>query len=257
MTALTHSLFMTQRSLRNLARQPYWLVFTLVQPIVWLLLYGQLFQRVVELPGFNASSYLNYLLPGVVVMTALFAGGWNGMALIAELDRGIMDRFLVTPVSRVALIAGRIISLAVVTSVQSIILLALGFIMGARFDGGIMGLTVLLGSSMLLAASFGALSNCLALVVRRQESVIGASNFILMPLTFLSPVFMARGLMPGWIQAISRFNPVNWSVEAAREALNAHTDWNIVLIRLGCLIIFALISAWLATRAFRLYQRSA
>lgn len=247
---------MTQRSLRNLARQPWWVAFTLFQPLVWLLLYGQLFQRVVELPGFNANSYISYLLPGVVVMTALFAGGWNGMGLILDLDRGVMDRFLVTPVSRVALIAGRILSLAVVTLVQSLILLVLGFALGARFAGGFIGIVVLLGSAMLLGASFAALSNCLALVVRRQESVIGASNFILMPLTFLSPVFMATALMPSWIRTVSHFNPVNWSVGAAREALGATPDWNAVLTRLGCLLAFAVFSAWLATRAFRVYQRS-
>jgi ABC-2 type transport system permease protein len=110
---------------------------------------------------------------------------------------------------------------------------------------------------MLLAAPFAALSNALALLVRKPESVIGASNFILMPLMFLSPILMAKNVMPDWIRSVSRFNPVNWSVEAAREALGEHTDWNFVLLRIGCLLAFAAISAALATRAFRAYQRSA
>jgi ABC-2 type transport system permease protein len=110
---------------------------------------------------------------------------------------------------------------------------------------------------MLLAAPFAALSNALALLVRKPESVIGASNFILMPLMFLSPILMAKNVMPDWIRSVSRFNPVNWSVEAAREALAEHTDWNFVLLRIGCLLAFAAISAALATRAFRAYQRSA
>lgn len=257
MNFLTHSLFMAQRLLRNLSRQPWWIVISLVQPIVWLLLYGQLFKRVVELPGFNSSSYISFVTPGVVIMSALFAGGWNGMGVIMDLNQGVMDRLLVSPINRAAIIMGRILSMSAVSIVQSLILIGLGFLTGARFAGGIPGVIVLLVCAMLLGAPFAALSNALALAIRRQESVIGASNFILMPLMFLSPILMAKNVMPDWIRAVSRFNPVNWSVEAARAALNGNTDWSFVLLRIGCLLAFAVISAALATRAFRAYQRSA
>ena len=257
MTAITHSLFIAQRLLRNLSRQPWWIAISLIQPIVWLTLYGQLFKRVVELPGFNASSYISFVTPGVVLMSALFAGGWNGMGVLMDMNQGVMDRLLVSPINRTAIIAGRIISMSVVSVIQSLILIGLGFAFGARFAGGIVGIVILLISAMLLAAPFAALSNALALVVRKQESVIGASNFILMPLTFLSPVFMAKNVMPDWIRSVSRFNPVNWSVDAARAALSGNTDWNYVLLRIGCLLVFAIFSAALATRAFRAYQRSA
>ncbi|MBS1787683.1 MAG: ABC transporter permease [Acidobacteria bacterium] len=257
MNFITHSLLMAQRLLRNLSRQPWWIVISLVQPIIWLLLYGQLFKRVVELPGFNANSYISFVTPGVVIMSALFAGGWNGMGMIMELNLGVMDRLLVSPMNRAAIITGRIISMAVVSIVQSLILIGLGFLTGARFAGGILGVIVLLLCGMLLAAPFAALSNALALAIRKQESVIGASNFILMPLTFLSPVFMASAVMPGWIRSVSRYNPVNWSVEAARAALNGTTDWGFVLIRIVGLLVFAVFCAALATRAFRAYQRSA
>jgi ABC-2 type transport system permease protein len=257
MTTLTHSLFMTQRLLRNLSRQPWWIAISLVQPILWLLLYGQLFKRVVELPGFNAGSYISFVTPGVVVMSALFAGGWNGMGVIMDMNGGVMDRLLVSPMNRAAIIIGRILSMSVTTIIQSLILIVLGFLSGARFAGGISGIIVLLVCAMLLGAPFAALSNALALAVRKHESVIGASNFILMPLVFLSPVFMAKNVMPDWIRAVSRFNPVNWSVEAAREALSANTDWSFVLVRIGGLLAFAVFSGWLATGAFRTYQRSA
>jgi ABC-2 type transport system permease protein len=257
MTTLTHSLFMTQRLLRNLSRQPWWIAISLVQPILWLMLYGQLFKRVVELPGFNAGSYISFVTPGVVVMSALFAGGWNGMGVIMDMNQGVMDRLLVSPMNRAAIIIGRILSMSVTTIIQSLILIVLGFLSGARFAGGIPGIIVLLVCAILLGAPFAALSNALALAVRKHESVIGASNFILMPLVFLSPVFMAKSVMPDWMRAVSRFNPVNWSVEAAREALSANTDWGFVLLRIGGLLAFAVVSGWLATGAFRTYQRSA
>jgi len=253
---LTHLTFLTERHLRALLRQPMYIAFTVVQPVIWLVLYGQLFQKVVELPGFHAESYISFLTPGVIITTALFSGGWNGMGTIVEIDRGVMDRFLVSPVSRVALMGSRLVSLAAISVVQSLLLIGLGLLLGARFGGGVLGILMLLASGVLLAAPFGALSNALGLVVRKQESVIGAANFLLLPMTFLSPVYMAKNLMPGWIRTATMFNPVTWSVEAAREALQPQADWSAVAIRVGCLVVFAAGAAALATRAFRAYQRS-
>ena len=255
-TALAHTWFMTLRHLRNLARQPWWVAISLVQPVIWLLLYGALFKRVVELPGFGAESYIDFLTPGIVVMSAVFSGGWGGMGLLEDLDRGVIDRFLVAPTSRAALIAGRLLQQAIVVVVQSLILVGLGLILGARFDGGVLGVAVLLAGAVLLGAAFGALSSALALLLRREELVIAAVNFVLLPLTFLSSVLMAQSLVPGWIQEVARFNPVNWAVQAGREALGASVDWEPVLARGGALLLFAVACAWLAGRAFRTYQRA-
>jgi ABC-2 type transport system permease protein len=256
MTMLTHTWFMTVRHLRALIRQPWWIAISLVQPITYLLLYGQVFSRIVELKGFNAPNYVTYVAPGIVIMMALFGGGWNGMGIIMEIDRGVMDRFLVAPLSRAAIIAGRLVQMSIITVVQAAMLLGLGFLLGARFEGGFTGLAVLMLCAVLVAVPFGALSNAMALVIRREESVIGASNFILLPMTFLSPVFMAPNLMPRWVQGVSRANPVAWSVESARTALSGHPDWRLITTRLTWLALLGLASAWVATRAFRSYQRS-
>lgn len=257
MSAIAHTWFMAERHLRALMRQPWWIVISLVQPVTYLLLYGQVFSRVVELPGFNATNYTTFVTPGIVIMMALFGGGWNGMVIIMEIDQGVMDRFLVSPVSRVAIIAGRLLQMGLIVAFQSLILLGLGFLTGARYAGGVVGLIVLLVCGVLIAVPFGALSNAMALMIRRTESVIGASNFILLPMTFLSPVFMEPALMPGWIRTVSRFNPVAWSVEAARSALSPAPDWGLIATRMGLLVLLSIASAWLAARAFRAYQRSA
>jgi ABC-2 type transport system permease protein len=232
-------------------------VISVAQPVLWLLLYGQLFKRVVELPGFNSESYVGFVTPGLVIMSALFAGGWNGMGVIADMNQGVMDRLLVSPVNRAAIVTGRILSMSVVNAVQSLILIALGYAAGARFAGGIAGVIVLLVCGALLAAPFATLSIALALFVRKPETVMGAANVTLMPLMFLSPVLIAESVMPDWIRAVSRFNPTGWSVEAAREALGGGTDWGFVFLRIGCLLAFSAISAALALRAFRAYRRSA
>jgi ABC-2 type transport system permease protein len=256
MIALKHCWYMTERQIRNLARQPWYIGFTLVQRIIWLLLYSELFKRIVELPGFNTGSYLVFLTPGVVVMTALFSGGWSGMGVITDLDRGVLDRFLVSPAHRSALIAGRLIHLAAVTVIQSLILVGLAMLRGARFPGGVAGVAVLIGCAILLSVPFGALSSGMALLVRKEESVIGAVNFLLLPLTFLASVFMQQDLMPRWMQRVAGLNPVNWTVEASRTALSAQPDWGLILSRAAYLAVLTIICGWLAMRAFQAYQRS-
>ena len=257
MNTLAQTWFLTARLFRQLLRQPWWIAISIAQPIIWLVLYGQLFERVVDIPGFGRMSYITFLAPGIVVMSSLYGAGWSGMGVIDELERGVIDRFLVAPTSRTAIIGGRLLSGAISTTVQSMLLLLLGLGLGARFPGGVTGVCILALSAVLLGVAIGALSTSLALTIRRRESVIGASNFLLLPMTFLSPVFMASTLMPDWIRHVSRFSPVTWSVEAARFALNdPWPDWSRIGLRLGCLLIFCAVSWFVAVRAFSSYQRS-
>jgi ABC-2 type transport system permease protein len=178
------------------------------------------------------------------------------MGVIEDLNRGVIDRFLVSPVARQALISGRLTQLGIVSLIQSLIVITLGLLVGAHFPGGATGLAVLVVASALLGASLGALSNGMALLARKEETVIAASNFILLPLTFLSSAFMQRDLVPGWIQSVAKYNPVEWTVQAGREALTATPDWSLVLSRLGLLVALTVACTWLATRAFRSYQRA-
>lgn len=120
----------------------------------------------------------------------------------------------------VALLLSRVGGLAIVTALQSMVLFVLGSIVGARYPGGVVGYFILLISAILRAVPFAALSCALGLTLRKEESVIGAVNFVLLPLTFLSPVFMANAVMPRWIQVAARCNPFSLSVEAGRAALN-------------------------------------
>jgi ABC-2 type transport system permease protein len=256
MTLVRQTLYMTARHLKELWRQPWFVGVTLVQPVIWLLLFGALFKRVIEIPGFHAHSYIAFLAPGVVVMTAMFNSAWSGMALIDDLGRGVTARFLVSPVHREALIAGRLVKEAVVVVIQSVIIVALALAVGASFPGGVGGVAVLFAVSALLGATFGALSNGFALIMRQEEALIGAVQFIVLPLTFLSTTFLATNLMPHWIQDASKFNPVNWAVVAGRAASSSSPDWGMVASRAGFLVLLLGAGLVFATRAFKSYQRS-
>src|SRR3954470_5759124 len=123
---LSDTLHLLVRHLRTTIRIPIWIAVTLIQPVIWLTIYGQLFRRVVEIPGFGAGSYIQFLTPGVVIMTALFGSAWSGMGIIEDLTDGVMDRMLATPVNRAALISARVLHAALTVAVQSVIILVFG-----------------------------------------------------------------------------------------------------------------------------------
>jgi len=127
---------------------------------------------------------------------------------------------------------------------------------GARFDGGLPGVAVTLVAAVLISVIVASLSNALALLLRQQEALIGISQFVVLPLQFLSSAVMDTELSPKWVQTVARYNPVDWAVVASREALAATPDWGVVGSRLGLLVILAATMAYLGTRAFGRYQRS-
>src|SRR4051794_17081047 len=254
--ALEQSLAISARQLRALVRQPIYVAVTLVQPVIWLLLFGALFKRVVDLPGFRSDSYVDFLTPGIVIMSALFSSGWNGMGMLNDLQRGVLDRFLTTPVRRGPLIAGPLLQAVAIALIQSVVIVGLAAIVGASFPGGAAGIAVLLVVAGLLAAAMAGLSNGLALITRQEESLVGTVQLLVLPLTFLSTAFMAPALLPGWIGDVAKANPINWAIEAGRSALAADPDWGLILPRLGALLALAMLSGWFATRAFRAYQRA-
>jgi ABC-2 type transport system permease protein len=255
MTAVADTWALTIRDLLRLWRQPWFIAVVLVQPVIWLLLFGALFQRVVEIPGFEGGDYKQYLVPGVLVMTAFFSSGWNGMTTIEDLDRGVTDRLLVTPVRRLPLIAGRVGQNLVQVMLQSIVIVGMALAIGVSFEGGVLGVVVLLLIAGLLGTAFSALSNALALVARKEESLIGAVTFLQLPLVFLSTAFMQPSLMPDWIGTVSDLNPVDWAIVAGREAVAGSPDWMSVAGYSGLLVLFAAGCLALATKAFGAYQQ--
>ncbi|MGH4030685.1 ABC transporter permease [Actinomycetota bacterium Odt1-20B] len=254
--SLTQTWYMTQRQLMAVARQPAYLLITLIQPVVWLFLFGNLFKKVVELGGFGTSSYLDYLVPGVVVMSALSSSMWAGMGTLEEIERGTLNRFLTTPVSRGALMNANVVHNGISTAVQSVIIVLLGLLGGAEYPGGVGGILVLVVAAVLLGAVFGAFSNAVGMLVRQRESIIGINTFLLLPLTFLSSAFMAPAQMPGWMRHLADFNPLNWAMVAGRSAMSSQPDWGTVAGRGGALLALAVGAVWLSTRTFRSYQRS-
>ena len=255
MTAARQSWQVFIRGLRVLRRQPAYLGMTLVQPIIWLLLFGALFKAVTRIPGFHGS-YIDFLTPGVVIMLAVFSAGWTGMGFVEDINGGVMDRMLTTPVWRGALNTGTVAYGSFMVAVQTVVIVILALVLGADFKGGVGGVVLMIVIAAMLGAVFASLSNAVAVLARQRETVIGAVTFVQLPLTFLSAALMQGSLLPSWIRSVAKFNPVDWAVVAARSAAMQKINWGVVASRIGLLAALLLVAAALTARAFAGYQRS-
>ena len=252
---LRHTGWMVVRQVRNLMREPIWIALMVIQPMIWLVLYGQLYSKVPAVRG-GAVSYIEFLTPGVVCMNAFFGGTWAGMAMINDLDRHVVDRFLAAPASRLAIVLSQVVRAGITAILQALILLLVATALGVRVHGGVLGWLVVLIASALLATVFAGFSNGVALLLRREASMIATANFVGLPLMFLSSILLSAAVMPGWIQSVSRFNPVNWGVHAARASVLGEGHWGRSGVYLLLLLAATAVTTGFATWTFRSYQRA-
>jgi len=255
-SVLRDTWFMTLRQARNLLREPIWIVLLLVQPMVWLVLYGQLFRNVTRLGGFGTGSYITFLAPAIVVMNAFFGATWSGMSMIYDLDHKVVERFLATPASRISLVMSQIVRSALTAAIQAVVILVVSVALGVHIHTGLAGWLTIIVAAILVNSAFAGVSQAIALLTRREATMIAVANFIGLPLLFLSTTMIARPQMPQWMQTVAKFNPVDWGVRAAREVVLPNTAWSTVGWYLLLLLLLSAATAGWATYTFRAYQRS-
>jgi ABC-2 type transport system permease protein len=256
-TILRDTWYLTGRKLRALIRQPVVLAMGVIQPVIWLFLFGEMFHKIIDIPGFGfQGSYLAYLIPGIVAMNAMSGNMWAGMAMIEEIDRGTLNRFLVTPASRLAIMNASVAEQAVSTTIQTLIIVGLGYAGGARYPGGALGIVILIIASIEVGVLWGALSNMTGMLLRAREAIIGVYTFFMLPLMFLSSAFIQPTFLPGWMQAIASRNPLNWEVQIGRSALSAAPDWSAIAIRSAGLLALAILCVAISVRTFRSYAKN-
>jgi ABC-2 type transport system permease protein len=168
----------------------------------------------------------------------------------------VIDRFLAAPTVRAAIVLSQVVRAGITAILQALILLLVALALGVRVHGGALGWLVVFATAALLAAVFAGFSHGIALLMRREASMIAAANFVGMPLMFLSSILVSVALMPGWIRGIARFNPVNWGARAMRNAVVFGGSWGPTGVYLLLLAAAACVTTLFATWCFRSYQRS-
>ena len=240
MDMLSDIYYQIGRDLRSRFRMPVWIFLSLFQPILWLLLFTQIFQSLSRLPQLGTASYLQFFAPGVVVMTVIFGSAWAGMGMLQDIDMGILSKMLATPVTRPSIIIGRVMSAMVMLVIQAVLIFIIAVIMGVKLATGVPGILLSIVIISLLGLGLAALSNGLALFLRRQEPLIAAINFIALPSVFLSSAMMPAQLLPAWLNTLRRFNPVDYAVVGVRDLVLQGYIWSDLWL---CLVVLL---AWSA-----------
>ncbi len=250
MSFLNQTWLVFLRAMRLSLRNRVWLIIGLMQPLLYLALFGPLLKRIAGLPGFPAGSSWQVFTPGLLVQLGIFGALFVGFGLIAEVRDGVIERMRVTPASRLALLAGRVLRDAVVLTVQSLVLLAAAYAFGLRAPIGGVILAVLLVAAV--GAAFAAASYAVALLTGSEEGMASVTNSLAVPLLLLSGILLPMTLAPGWLRAVSNINPVKHIVDSLRALFHGHVVNGTVGI--GVLVGAALIALGM-TFGTRTFQR--
>ena len=201
-------------------RNPFVLVVSLVQPIIFLVLFTEVFGNVAGGAvnrGIPGVSYETYLVPAIAIQVALAAAITSGVGLVNDIENGMFEKVLVTPMNRTAVFLGKTAAEMFRIAVQIAIILLLGLVLGADIATGVPGAIGVILVGIVFSLWFVAFSNALAILTRDQESTIIGANLLQFPLLFLSSAFLPLDALPGWIQTFARLNPVTYGVDAARS----------------------------------------
>lgn len=245
------------RDIRVRIRMPVFIFMSLFQPILWLLLFTQIFKTLGSGPGGESVwgsgiTYLEGFTPGVIVMTVLFGSAFAGFGTLMDIDSGVLDKMLATPVTRVSIITGRVIAAVLVGLVQAAIVFIVAAIMGVDVATGAPGVLMVLLLVALLGVGFAAFSNGLALLLKRQETVMAVVNLFTMPLMFMSSTFMPPSRLPHWLDIARQFNPVDYAVVGVRNlVLHDYFVWTDLWRPLAVLVAFSVVMVIFGTLMFR------
>ncbi len=219
MTILFDTSYLFVRALRKLVRNPILIFFSLFQPIIFLLLFTQLFTKFADVPGlFPAGiSYLSFATPGILLQNAFSSALQSGTSVVEDLNAGVLQKMLVTQVSRPAILLGRLTSDAFRVTVQSIIILVLAYALGFRVETGILGILLIIFVIAFFGLAWSGISLALGLRTRSSETVFGIGGFLTFPLLFISTALVPVKAMPTWMQNVSSYNPISFAVNAVRD----------------------------------------
>ncbi len=247
--AVSDTLTITRRNLLVWMRVPAYIVFTVIQPVIFVLMFRYVFGGAIHVPV--KGGYVNFLMPGIIAQTAAFATFGTAIALAQELKKGVIDRLKSMPMARSAVLAGRIVADTLRMLVTVLIVIGVGYAVGFRFENGALPAILMIAMGIFLGVSICMISAFTGLAIGDEESVQAFGLIWLFPVTFLSSAFVPIMSMPGWLQAFANNQPVTYVVDTMRAlALGgpvASSLWKSLVWLIGILVVFGP----LAVRAYK------
>jgi ABC-2 type transport system permease protein/oleandomycin transport system permease protein len=232
------------RHLRALPRNPELLVFAIVQPIMFVLLFVYVFGGAIVVPGYD--DYNQFLLPGIFAQTILFGSAFTGVGVAEDLSKGIIDRLRSLPIAPAAVLIGRTFSDIARNLITFAVMLVVAFAVGFRFDGGLARAVTATALLFFFAYAFSWIQALMGLSVGSVEAANSAGFIWMFPLTFVSSAFVDPVTMPGWLQPVAENNPFTVVTDATRALYNGRDAGSDVWVSLawaaGITILFAILS---------------
>ncbi len=263
MNILNDTWYQLIRHLKTQYRMKIFIIVNIIQPMIWLLLFTQVFNRLEDMPQIRELgdvTYLQFFAPGVVVMTVIFGTAFSGFAMLRDMDMGILTKILATPASRMSVVLSRMLSSIVVLLFQAVIIFLAAIYLvdiyteGLEVETGAPGILASLGFVVLLGLGYAGLSNGLALLLGRVETLMAVTNFVALPTVFLSSAMMPGGALPGWLDTVRQFNPVDYTVVAVRSLVLEGYIWDDLWKALAVLSAWAIAGIAFGTLMFRRYS---
>jgi ABC-2 type transport system permease protein len=214
MKLLRDTKLMFLNNMRHTLKSPVFIFVSLFQPLMYLILYMPLLSGLGSIPGFSGGSTANGFIPGLLVMQAIFGCAFVGFALIDDIRSGVIQRYLVTPVSRVSILLGRVLRDAVVLLAQCILITAAAIPFGLTVNAAGFVLSLILYA--LIGITMASLSYSFALIYKVEDALAPTMNTITLPVSLLSGIFLPLALAPLWLQYLSKINPFSYGVDATR-----------------------------------------
>ena len=240
------------RSMRLSLRQPLWVLIGLMQPILYLVLFGPMLQNIAASSGFQGDAW-QVFVPGLLVQLGIFGGLFVGFGIIAEWRSGVIDRQLVTPAARTSVISGRTLRDVVVITVQALVLCGCAYLMGLRVPAGAFLIGLLLVA--LLGAAFSFISNAIGIATKSEDALAPMVNTLALPILLLSGILLPMNIAPQWLQIVSNFNPFKHIVEALRAVFRSDFSDPIVLIGVLLAVVLVVLGAWVGARTLTAQTR--
>lgn len=247
------TLIIAELEARKLRHDPTELIMRAVQPMLWLLVFGQVFTRTRAIPTGNLR-YIDFMAPGILAQSVLFVAIFSGITIIWERDLGIVHKFLASPTPRTALVTGKALSAGVRALSQALIIYALALLLGVKMDWNVFSLLGVLIVVILGSALFSTFSLIIACLVKTRERFMGIGQVMTMPLFFASNAIYPISIMPGWLKVLARVNPLSYEVDLLRTLMLGQTSANGVPLDFAVMTAVAVL---LILVGARLYPRVA
>lgn len=256
--AISDALIMTRRNLLKYTRVPTLIVFSTIQPVMFVLLFAFVFGGAIAVPGVD---YINFLMAGIFIQVTVFGSTTTGVSLADDMSKGMIERFRSLPMSRSAVLAGRTIADSVRNLFVVLLMTAVGHLIGFRFQAGFFKAVAALLLAVLFGFAFSWISATIGLAVRDVESAQASTFVWVFPLVFASSAFVPTQTMPGWLQAFANNTPVTHVVNAVRHLMVGDAAAPLIPESLGASVAYSIV--WIAAilaffmmLAVRLYRRA-